>query len=71
MTLRQGSLSISDYINKMNRLILHAGISQNMILNVMGENIKPEIALAIASSPYYYFGYQTWKKTVLRVGIQQ
>ena len=49
-TLCQGSLLISDYINKVERLNLHGGISQNMLLKVMGENIKPEIALAIASS---------------------
>ena len=69
-TLRQGSLSISDYINKVERSNLHAGISRNKLLKVLGENIKPEIALAIASSPYDYSGYQTWKNTVLRIGTQ-
>ncbi len=49
---------------------LRTGISQNMLLKVMGENIKPEIAMAIASSPYDYSGYQTWKNTVLRIGTQ-
>ena len=67
-TLCQGSLSILDYINKVERLNLHAGISQNMHIKVMGENINPEIALAIASSPYDYSGNQTWKNTVIRIG---
>ena len=69
-TLHQNNLSISDYINKVERLNLHAGIDQSFLLRIMNDNIKPEIALAIAISPYDYSDYQTWKAAVLRIGAQ-
>ena len=68
--LRQGNLTISEYINKVERLNLHAGLDRNVLLKVMKDNIKPEIAMAIATSPYDYPDYQTWKVAILRIGTQ-